>query len=102
MANTKKPDNKTNTYLVLSLWLLVGFLLVIVNFVTIDFIKSVNSSEVAVLLNLVGFSIFELAGLMIIILGDLLYIVLFMKWIFIGRKQIKKMNVKNKGAIYLP
>ena len=93
-----KVDKKTRNYLVLAMWLLVGLLLVIGTYTYVAMIQTLNKSEVAGFLNLFGFGVFVLAGMMLLVSFDLLYLVLFLKWIFIGRKQ----SNNNGRALILP
>ncbi len=98
MTDHKKLVRKNHIYLILSVWLLIGFLLVLVTYLTVSFMKTISDSEIAGWLNLVGFSIYMLAGLFIVVLSDFLYIVLFLKWIFFDRKQ----KTINNKTLYLP
>ena len=92
----QKFKQRNRDYLMLSIWLVVGLALLILNYLALEFVKSVSQSEVFGWLNLVGGSIYLLAGMMIVFIVDALYIILFLRWIFYSRKH------RDQDTLYLP
>lgn len=88
----KKVLDKTKIWFQLSLWLLFGFLLIITNYLYLDILSSLNSSPEFALLNLVGVGIYALGGLLLLAIIDLLYVILFLKWILVDRKNSGRRN----------
>lgn len=96
MANKKSLKQKNQDYLTLSFWILGGLALVVLNYISLEFIKSVVASEVFGWTALIGGSVYLLAGLMILFMIDALYFILFMRRLFFGT------NDKTNNTVYLP
>ena len=92
----KNLKQKNQEYLVLSIWLLGGLSLVALNYIIIEFVKSVVSSEVFGWTVLFGGPIYLLAIIVMLIMADFLYLVLFLRRLFLGK------NNRTKNTVYLP
>ena len=92
--NNFKQQNKD--YLRLSIWILVGLALVVINYVSLVFIKSIVASEVFGWTILFGGQIYLLAVMLVLFIIDFIYLILFLRYLFFG-----KIN-DTKNTVYLP
>lgn len=95
MAKKKNLKRSNHNLVILSLWLIGVFTLVILNYITLELIMSVAKSEIFAWSSLVGGSIYLMAGLMLLFTLDVLYLVLFLRWIFFSKE-------KSNNTVYLP
>ena len=96
MAKKNNLKQKNKDYLRLSIWILIGLALLVVNYITFVFIKSIVASEVFGWTILFGGQIYLLAVMLVLFIIDFIYLILLLRYLFFG-----KIN-DTKNTVYLP
>ncbi len=91
-----QQPQKNKNLLTLALWLALGGALVIINYSAFALSREFLESEVSGWLNLFGGSIYILAGLLMLFVIDAMYVIMFLRWLVLGRKH------KSKNTIIFP
>ncbi len=94
----KKINTKPKTLFQLSLWLAGGLILLFGTYSMFASAQDFNNSEAAGWLNLFGFGAYVLLGLLILFSFDLLYVILFLRWLLLSRNQ----KDKDDNVLFLP